>query len=128
MHPIYSSILTEVRVNPKYIMNSSQHQATPMINIGILYSEDWQEYSTCSARKPKYAHKSTYIQPCMHICAQKSTYTDSNAHCMYAHMCTKAHIYRHACTNAQLHTSMSPRTHKRTLWHKECSRLTDLGQ
>ena len=35
MHSIYSSILTEVRVNPKYIMNSSQHQATPMINIGI---------------------------------------------------------------------------------------------
>jgi hypothetical protein len=28
----------------EYIMNSSQHQATPMINIGILYSEDWQEY------------------------------------------------------------------------------------
>ena len=117
MHPIYSSILTEVRVNPKYIMNSSQHQATPMINMAFytLKTGKNTQPTLYSARKPEYAQKSTYIQAActLHVCT---------------YMCTRAHIHKHACTNAQLYTSMSPRTHKRTLWHKECSRLTDLGQ
>lgn len=84
-----------------------------MINIGILYSEDWQEYSTCSARKPKYAHKSTYIQPCMHICAQKSTYIQTAMHIACMHICAQKHIYTdmlaqmHNCTHLCRHAHIN---------------------
>ena len=94
MHPIYSSILTEVRVNPKYIMNSSQHQATPMINMAFytLKTGKNTQPTLYSALKPKYAQNSTYTDSlhiaCMHIYVHKSTYTQT---CL--HKCTIAHIY-----------------------------------
>ena len=94
MRPIYSSILTEVRVNPKYIMNSSQHQATPMINMAFytLKTGKNTQPTLYSALKPKYAQKSTYIQTActLHVrtYVHKSTYTQT---CL--HKCTIAHIY-----------------------------------
>jgi len=83
-------------------MNSSQHQATPMINIGI--------YNLKTGKN---------IQPAVHenLDMRTRAHIYSHAHCMYAHMGTRAHIYSHACTY------VPTRAHTQTAMHIACMHI-----
>lgn len=98
MHPIYSSILTEVRVLSEVHYEFKSTSSNTNDQHGILNSEDWQEYSTytlqCKCTYTYICADSLHIA-CMHICAQEHIYTNMLAQ---MHNCT--HLCRHAHINA----------------------------